>query len=205
MRDPTRVIYDHVVRFVKTFFYRVFSLGSGAEDEEGDVVLDLTAESEEEASSSTAHPTTSTTLTSTTTGRAPTTSRKADRRFSVQGFKNFMPAAAISAAAFSLPMLVGRRKRQYNYQEEEEEEPVYDADAWQVHEEEDDAFVRHFTQENEREMREKDIVASSCRQLSVDENDGSTGTTLHHLLVCPGRQSRTLNMIVLDGLTQRRR
>ena len=64
------------------------------------------------------------------------------------------------------------------------------------------------------EMRQKNIASYNCRQLSVNDEsaDGvvhqkSVATTLHHLLVCPGndngRQSRTLNMILLDGLAVR--
>ncbi|KAI9566023.1 hypothetical protein GHT06_009822 [Daphnia sinensis] len=142
-----------------------------------------------------------------TTESAMTT--KSDRgRFNLQnGMKFNLPAAAISAAAFSLPILVGRKRRQVEsrrgpyWQLKEEEEHDHEAE---------DAFVRHFTAENEREMRQKNIASYNCRQLSVnDESAGavapgrSVATTLHHLLVCPGRQSRTLNMILLDGLTIR--
>ena len=125
----------------------------------------------------------------------------------MQGVKFNLPAAAISAAAFSLPMLVGRKKREARRgpywqlkNKEEVEEHNHQAE---------DAFVRHFTAENEREMRQKNIASYNCRQLSVNDEsaDGvvrsSVATTLHHLLVCPGRQSRTLNMILLDGLAVR--
>lgn len=139
-----------------------------------------------------------------------TESAKSDRgRFNLQnGMKFNLPAAAISAAAFSLPILVGRKRRQVEsrrgpYWQLKEEEEEHDHEA-------EDAFVRHFTAENEREMRKKNIASYNCRQLSVnDESAGaavpgrSVATTLHHLLVCPGRQSRTLNMILLDGLTIR--
>lgn len=142
-----------------------------------------------------------------TTTEAVTTTKSDRGRFNMQsGIKFNLPAAAISAAAFSLPILVGRKRRQI-----ESRRGPY----WQLKEEEhdheaEDAFVRHFTAENEREMRLKNIASYNCRQLSVnDENGGaavtgrSVATTLHHLLVCPGRQSRTLNMILLDGLTIR--
>lgn len=136
-----------------------------------------------------------TTRHTTTTARTTVPSRptKADRRFSVQSFKSLMPAAAISAAAFSLPMLVGRKRRS-------EKEHPSNKDVWPFAESQEDLFVKHFTIENEREMRQKNIAASQCRQLSVDES--AVGATYQHLLICPGHESRTLNMILLDGLTR---
>ncbi|XP_046445725.1 mucin-5AC-like isoform X2 [Daphnia pulex] len=142
--------------------------------------------------------------TSTTTATTP----KSDRgRFHMQGVKFNLPAAAISAAAFSLPILVGRKKREarrgpYWQLKEKQEEVEHNHEA-------EEAFVRHFTAENEREMRQKNIASYNCRQLSVNDESAeevgrsSAVTTLHHLLVCPGRQSRTLNMILLDGLAVR--
>ena len=178
-------------------------LGVDAAPASADESEDMLAEASELESSS-ANPSTTS-----TTGAAPTTIKKADRRFNILGFRNFMPAAAISAAAFSLPMLVGRKKRELHlFQQEQDDvdELLHEGyGGWEEEEEEeDDAFVRHFTEENEREMRSKDIASSNCRQLSVDESADTVVTTLHHLLVCPGRQSRTLNMILLDGLTRRR-
>lgn len=131
--------------------------------------------------------------TTTTVRTVPPRPTKADRRFSVQSFKSLMPAAAISAAALSLPMLVGRKRRS-------EEQHPSNRDTWPFTESEEDPFVKHFTIENEREMRQKNIAATHCRQLSVDES--AVGATYQHLLICPGHESRTLNMILLDGLTR---
>lgn len=123
---------------------------------------------------------------------------KADRRFSVQGFKSLMPAAAISAAALSLPMLVGRKRRSHDQHSVENNNN--DGDLWSFPQSEDDPFVKHFTMENEREMRKKNIASSHCRQLTVEEI--ALSAPYQHLLICPGHESRTLNMILLDGVSR---
>lgn len=116
---------------------------------------------------------------------------KSDRRFSVQNFRGLVPAAAISAAAISLPILVGRKRRS-NHRHSTD---IF----WRMLDDEEDSFVKHFTAENEREMRQKNIAASRCRQLSVDDSPTAQGFAHLHLLLCQGHESRTLNMILLDG------
>ena len=120
---------------------------------------------------------------------------KLNRRFGMQNFPPLVPAAAISAAAISLPMLVGRKRRRSTDRNASDH-------LWRMLDDEEDSFVKHFTMENEREMRQKKIAASRCRQLSVEENSRADRLAHLHLLLCQGYESRTLNMILLDGSTR---
>lgn len=94
-------------------------------------------------------------------------------------------AAMFPATALALPILVGRKRRDAAVPEEPAILPWLEEDAFE------DGFVKQFTTDHERELSEKDIETSSCRQL-IDSDHNK------HLIVCPGRTSRTLNMIVLD-------
>lgn len=55
----------------------------------------------------------------------------------------------------------------------------------------DDLLVQHFTEENQEEMRRKDISTWQCRQLVYSTEQASP------VLVCPGETNPTLNMIRL--------
>lgn len=105
---------------------------------------------------------------------------------------SFLPVAAISAAALTLPILVGRRRRQF-WEDEEATSP-----QWPWHWlEEPDHIVREFTNQHRREMRRQDISTLGCKQLAYgpDENKQVLAS---HLLVCPSRRSRSLNLIFLS-------
>ena len=105
---------------------------------------------------------------------------------------SFLPAAAISAVALTLPILVGRRRRQF-WQDEAAVSP-----PWPWHWlEEPDNVVREFTQHHRREMRRQDIATLGCKQLAYGP-DESQLVLASHLLVCPSRRSRSLNLIFLN-------
>lgn len=117
----------------------------------------------------------SSTAASTTT----TTTAKPERRFSLQNVNGGMMALAamFPATALALPMLVGRKRR------DAEDDMTTTTDG--------DVFVRDFTVRHEKELVQKDIAPTSCRQLVDDESN-------KHLILCPGLRSRSLNMIVLE-------
>ena len=180
------------------------------------VVADIPAFKSNADETTTAGPTT------TSTTRKAVVPTKADRRFgfpslgslpSIGSLPSFrMPssmmalAAVFPAAALSMPMLVGRKKR-----EEPRREASRDAlPLGLMNNNDEDAFVKHFTTENERELRQKDIAAASCRQMIYDQRSGATPeepTTKTHvdqlkLLICPSDREPTVwNMILLDGKT----
>ena len=113
-------------------------------------------------------------------------------------------AAVFPAAALSMPMLVGRKKREEPRREDNIHLPLGLSDN-----DDEDTFVKHFTTENERELKQKDIAAANCRRMVYDRRSDATregpATPKDHvdqlkLLLCPSDKEPTVwNMILLDG------
>jgi hypothetical protein len=78
-------------------------------------------------------------------------------------------AAVFPAAALSMPMLVGRKKREEPRREDNIHLPLGLSDN-----DDEDAFVKHFTTENERELKQKDIAAANCRRMVYDRRSDAT-------------------------------
>ena len=158
----------------------------------------------------------------TTLQPVPIASTKADRRFGLPSFGSLpsipslrdlpsfrLPssvmalAAVFPAAALSMPMLVGRKKR---------EEPLHKVDSSLPpkglnNDSEADAFVKHFTAENEYQLRQKDIAAASCRRMTYDRGtDPESIKSVDHLnlLLCPSDREPTVwNMILLHSKNEK--
>lgn len=115
---------------------------------------------------------------------------KPERRFSIHNISGGMVALAamFPATALALPILIGRKRRNSGNEESSESGPL----RWLMDEEIEDGFLKKFTLEHENELSQMDIATSSCRQLVDSENSNK------HLILCPGRNSRALNMIILE-------
>ena len=121
---------------------------------------------------------------------APAPAVKPERRFSIHNISGGMVALAamFPATALALPILIGRKRRDFSDEEFSNSGPL----RWLMDEEIEDGFLKKFTLEHENELSQMDIATSSCRQLVDSENSNK------HLILCPGRNSRALNMIILE-------